>query len=198
MFYRIGEFAKRVGVSKQTLRLWDSLGKLVPQRTEGGQRHYTDADVIRVLHLPISEEVKRQVIYCRVSSPAQKDDLVSQVQAMQSFALARGYAAECIQEVGGGMNFDRPKFMQILKDVISGNIDVLIVAHKDRLARFGFQLVQNLCTTYGCQLIVANQEQLSPQQEMVEDLMSIIHTFSCRLYGLRKYKKSEDLLEARA
>ena len=85
--------------------------------------------------------------------------------------------------------------MTIITNVINGEIGTLVVAHKDRLARFGFELIENLCKQYGCELIVMNQESLSPQQEMVEDLMSIIHTFSCRLYGLRKYKSKKEVLK---
>ena len=87
------------------------------------------------------------------------------------------------------MNFNRPKFMPIVKGIIDGSIGTLIVAHKDRLARFGFDLVQNVADTYGCEIIVTDTAELSPQQEMVEDLMAIVHTCSCRLYGLRRYKK---------
>jgi len=142
----------------------------------------------------MQDKAKRKVIYCRVSSAGQKDDLKSQVETMEMFALGRGVVAETVAEVGGGMNMSRPKFLQLVTDIINGDVDTVIVAHKDRLARFGFELVDNIAKTYGCEIIVANCERLSPQQEMVEDLMSIIHTFSCRLYGLRKYKKAEDLI----
>lgn len=90
---------------------------------------------------------------------------------------------------------NRKKFMALVTGIIDGSIGTIVVAHKDRLTRFGFDLVKNIADIYGCEIVVANQEQLSPQQEMVEDLMSIIHTFSCRLYGLRKYKKPKDILD---
>jgi len=145
--------------------------------------------------MSVEDKPKRNVIYCRVSSPNQKDDLKSQVQAMEMFALGRGMIVETITEIGGGMDFSRKKFMQIINDIIAGEIGTVIVAHKDRLARFGFEMIDNLAKTYGSEILVVNKEELSPQQEMVEDLMSIIHTFSCRLYGLRKYKKAKDLLQ---
>ena len=194
MRYRIGEFAAKLGVHIETLRRWDKQGLLPSQRSLGGNRYYTDEDFQRALRISIANKPKRNVIYCRVSSPNQKDDLKSQVSAMETFALGRGLITETITEIGGGMNFSRKKFMQLVNDIISGEVGTVIVAHKDRLARFGFELVDNLAKTYGCEIIVVNKEELSPQQEMVEDLMSIIHTFSCRLYGLRKYKKAKDVL----
>jgi predicted site-specific integrase-resolvase len=194
MAYKIAEFSKRLGVSAHTLRRWDKEGKLTPSRTMGGQRIYTELDFQKALRMRVDEKPKRTVIYCRVSSPNQKDDLQSQIQAMEMFCLGRGLIAETITEIGGGMNLSRKKFMQLVTDIISGEVGTVIIAHKDRLARFGFDLVDNLAKQYGCEIIVVNREELSPQQEMVEDLMSIIHTFSCRLYGLRKYKKAKDLI----
>ena len=194
MRYKIGEFAAKLNVHTDTLRRWDSNGKLVAQRSVGGTRYYTDEHFQKALRLELEQKPKRNVIYCRVSSPNQKDDLQSQIQAMETFALGRGLVTETITEIGGGMNFSRKKFANLITDIISGEVGTVIVAHKDRLARFGFEMVDNLAKQYGCEIIVVNREELSPQQEMVEDLMSIIHTFSCRLYGLRKYKKAKDVL----
>ena len=195
MLYKISEFSKRLGVCISTLRKWDREGKLCPAKTPSGHRLYSDEDFQKALRMSVEDKPKRNVIYCRVSSPNQKDDLKSQVQAMEMFALGRGMIVETITEIGGGMDFSRKKFMQIINDIIAGEIGTVIVAHKDRLARFGFEMIDNLAKTYGSEILVVNKEELSPQQEMVEDLMSIIHTFSCRLYGLRKYKKAKDLLQ---
>ena len=190
----ITEFANTLGVIPDTVRRWERSGKLSPERTHGGHRRYTEKDVQNALRLKILDKPKRKVIYCRVSGANQKDDLKSQVEVMELFAIGRGLITETITEIGDGMNMSRPKFLKIVTDIINGDIDTVIVAHKDRLARFGFELVENIAKTYGCEIIVVNCEKLSPQQEMVEDLMSIIHTFSCRLYGLRKYKKAKDLV----
>ena len=110
---------------------------------------------------------------------------------METYCLAGALPVEkWIQEIGGGMNFKRKDFLSIMDRIQRGEIKTLLVAHKDRLMRFGFDLFQHIATENGCEIIVANQESLSPQQEMVEDLMAIIHTFSCRLYGMQKYKQS--------
>ncbi|MDR2088846.1 MAG: IS607 family transposase [Clostridiales Family XIII bacterium] len=190
----ITEFAKTIGVIPDTVRRWERSGKIKPMRTVGGHRRYTEKDVSDALRLKMRDKPKRKIIYCRVSGPNQKDDLRSQVEAMETFALGRGLITETVTEIGGGMNMSRPKFLKLVTDIVNGDVDTVIVAHKDRLARFGFDLVDNLAKTYGCEILVVNCEKLSPQAEMVEDLMSIIHTFSCRLYSLRKYKKAKDLI----
>ena len=172
-----------------TLRRWDKEGKLKARRTLSGHRYYDETDVRKVLNL--KEPEGKTVVYCRVSSSEQKDDLRSQVTAMETFCLGSGTAVdEWIQELGGGMNFKRRKFLSIVDRITAGDITKLIIAHKDRFCRFGFEYFEHMAERNGCKIVVVNQESLSPQQEMVEDLMAIIHTFSCRLYGLRKYKKA--------
>jgi predicted site-specific integrase-resolvase len=109
---------------------------------------------------------------------------------METYCLNAGIAVdEWIAEVGGGLNFKRKMFLGLMKKVRMGEIAHLVVAHKDRLARFGFDFLTEFASWYGWKITVVNQESLSPQQEMVEDLRAIIHCFSCRLYGLRNYKK---------
>ena len=187
--YRVSEFAKRVGKSSSTLRRWDREGRFLAKRGPGGQRYYDEADVRKALMIEPQDQDKKVLVYCRVSSKGQADDLKSQVSAMQMFCLGAGIAVdEWVEEIAGGMNFKRKKFMAIMERIEHGEIKEMVIAHKDRLVRFGFEYFATFAQQHGCIIIVANQEHLSPQQEMVEDLMSIIHTFSCRLYGLRNYK----------
>lgn len=189
--YRIGQFAERVGRSVSTIRRWEAEGRIVVKRTTSGQRYFDDSDIRTVLQPGFDVAARVTVVYCRVSSPGQKDDLASQVASMERFCLARGLAVDqWISEIGGGMNLRRKKFLQVMDAMEGGDIGVLVVAHKDRLARFGFDLIEHVADRNGCQIIVANQESLSPQQELVEDLLAIVHTFSCRLYGLRRYEKT--------
>jgi putative resolvase len=94
-----------------------------------------------------------------------------------------------VSEIGGGLNFKRKKFLSIMMLMLKGEISTIVVAHKDRMCRFAFEFILELATSVGCEIVVANQESLSPQQELVEDLMAIIHCFSCRLYGLGNYSK---------
>ncbi|MGI8307363.1 IS607 family transposase [Saccharopolyspora hattusasensis] len=188
--YRIGEFAARVGRSAQTVRRWEREGRITAKRTTTGQRYFDESDVRAVLQLGTPDADRATVVYCRVSSAGQKDDLASQVSAMETFCLNAGISVtEWITEIGGGMNFKRKKFVQLADRIADGEVEHLVVAHKDRLTRFGFDLIEHVAERNGCRITVANTESLSPQQELVEDLLAIVHTFSCRLYGLRRYEK---------
>ena len=187
--YKIGEFAKLLNRTPRTIRRWEAAGLIEARRLPSGHRYFDDSDLQKVRGIPVPE--RRTVVYCRVSSKGQKEDLKRQTSAMQQWALARGLVVdEWVEETGGGMNFRRPRFLSIVDQVCRGEIGTLVVAHKDRLMRFGFDLMEHLCELNDCRLIVVNQQDLSPEKEMVDDLLAIVHTFSCRLYGMRKYQKS--------
>ena len=189
--YNIAEFARLAGVSVKTLQRWDREGRLKPaSRTPGNRRLYTEEQLNRLLHrAPQRERVS--VAYLRVSSQAQKPELVNQQAALETFCIARGIAIdEWVAEIGGGLNFKRPKFTELIDRIIRGEISSVVIAHQDRLARLGYDLLVHLCKTHDCQLIVLNTESLSPEQEMVQDLMTIVDCFSSRLYGLRNYRKA--------
>ena len=189
--YTIGEFAKRVGVVPKTLQRWDREGRLKAHRTVTNHRYYTDEDLAIVLGLEKPAKKKRCVVYCRVSSPAQKTDLVNQRQNLEQFCAARGLVVdEWLEEIGGGLNFQRKKFLALVDRIIAGEVGMLVLAHKDRLARFGFSLIEHLCEERQCELIVMNNQSLSPEQELTQDLLTILHCFSSRLYGLRNYRKT--------
>jgi len=186
--YKPHEFGAKIGKSVDTLRRWDRNGILKAKRTPTGHRFYDDDDL--TAYYGIKKGNRKTVVYCRVSSHGQKDDLKSQVEAMEIFCRAAGTPVdEWVQEIGGGMNFKRKKFLKIMDEISSGEVGKVMIAHKDRLARFGFDFISHMANKNGCEIVIVNQESLSPQQEMVEDLMTIVHTFSCRLYGLRSYKK---------
>lgn len=189
VIYRVNDFAKEVGVSASTLRRWDNEGTLKAKRTKSNQRYYTYEDV---LTLRGKKPINRvNVVYCRVSSSNQKADLDSQVSAMETFCLNSGIAVESwYKEIGGGMDFKRPIFLEIISRIEKGEIANLIIAHKDRLCRFGFEFFEDFALRHNCKILVVNQESLSPQEEAVEDMLSIVRVFSDRLYGLREYKKT--------
>jgi len=188
--YRPHEFAKLIGKSVSTLRRWDREKTLIAKRGVGGQRYYTETDLREALNLGTNQTERKTVVYCRVSSKGQATDLSRQVEAMELYCQGAGIAvSKWVKEIGGGMNFKRKMFLKLMKSIRMGEVSHLLVAHKDRLARFGYDFIEEFASWYGCKITVVNQESLSPQQEMVEDLMSVVHCFSCRLYGLRNYKK---------
>jgi predicted site-specific integrase-resolvase len=195
--YTIGEFGKKVNKSPITLRRWDREGRLVAKRTLSGHRYYEESDIFHALGLDVPDKEKKVVVYCRVSSRGQKTDMKSQVESMRLFCLGSGESVDdWIEDYGSGLNFRRPKFLSLMEQISNGQIKKVLIAHKDRLVRFGFDYFTWFAEQNGCKIIVVNQEFLSPQQEMVEDLMSIIHCFSSRLYGLRSYKnKIKEVIE---
>jgi putative resolvase len=97
---------------------------------------------------------------------------------------------EWIMEIGGGMNFKRKHFLRLVDQILAGEVERVVLAHQDRLARFAYSLLVHLCSTHHCQLVVMNTENVSPEQELVQDLITITHCFSSRLYGLRNYRKA--------
>jgi predicted site-specific integrase-resolvase len=128
--------------------------------------------------------------YGRVSRAAQKPELKNQRRILEDFTAARGLAGvDWVEEVGGGLNLTRPKFLAVMDAIEARQVSHLIIAHKDRLVRFGFPWFERFCTEHGCQILVLNNEQLSPEQEMVQDLLTIVQCFSARLHGLGNYKK---------
>ena len=189
--YTPAVFAKRVGVSVKTLQKWDRIGILPAKRTITNRRYYTDEELAAALRLPRVQKERRTVAYCRVSSQAQKPDLANQRRVLEAFCTQRNIEVdEWMMEVGGGLNFKRKQFLSLVDAIVEGQVERVILAHQDRLARFGYQLLVHLCETHQCELVVLNTEELSPEQELVQDLLTITHCFSSRLYGLRNYRKA--------
>ena len=188
--YSITEFARRLGVTVKTLQRWDREGLLVALRTPTHRRVYTDEHLYQILPQRQSQE-RATVVYMRVSSQAQKPDLANQRTVLEQFCAAHGLAVtQWVSEIGGGLNFKRPKFLALIDRMVTNQVGMIVIAHKDRLMRFGFDLFAHLCRRHQCELVVMNTETLSPEQEMVQDLMTITHCFSARLYGLRHYRKA--------
>ncbi|MCT7972367.1 IS607 family transposase [Laspinema olomoucense] len=188
------EAAQILGVHERTLRRWDENGSIETIRTPAGQRRYN----VESYAAKSGNDKRKVVIYARVSSRAQQSDLNRQVAALSNLYPE----AEIISEIGGGLNFKRKKMLALLGQVLSGDVRMVVIAHKDRLARFGFDLFRWLCEQNRCELMVLNETSLSPEREMVEDILAILHCFSSRLYGLRKYKtqvkEDPDLPQPRA
>lgn len=196
--YKPCEFAKKLNVSVKTLQRWDNAGILKAQRSPTGRRYYTEAQYFEYIGQPAKQENRSVIIYARVSSSNQKDDLKNQVTFLREYANAKGIIVdEVLTDIGSGLNFKRKKWNELLMRAQNKEVSQILVAHKDRFIRFGFEWYQQWLGQYGVEIVVVNNEELSPEKEMVEDLISVIHVFSCRIYGLRKYKdkikKDEEL-----
>lgn len=133
---------------------------------------------------------RQVVIYARVSMRNQKDDLQNQVAFLRQFCNAKGIIVDqCIEDYGSGLNYNRKKWNKLLNEVMEQKIKTIIVTHKDRFIQFGYDWFEKFCMKFHTSIVVVNNEELSPKEELVQDIVSILHVFSCRLYGLRKYKK---------
>jgi len=182
------EFGKVLGKAVVTLQKWDRKGIRRACRTTTNRRYYNHEQFLQVIGQKAFEQIS--IRYCRISGSGQKGDLASQKGAVEQFCIATGKAvAEKIEDVGSGLNYKREGFIRLMEMVERGEVSEIVIAHKDRLVRFGFEWFQKFCSDHGCRITVMNAESLSPEAEMTKDLLSIIHGFSGRLYGLRKYKK---------
>lgn len=189
-YYKPKDFAKLIGVSVKTLQRWDNEDILKALRTPTNRRYYTYTQYLSYKGLITSTESNKQnVIYARVSTRNQKDDLVNQVQFLKQYCNAKGMIiSKCIEDYGSGLNYNRKQWNLLLDSVMNNEIETIIISHKDRFIRFGYTWFERLCNKFGTTILVVNNEELSPQEELVQDIISILHVFSCRLYGLRKYK----------
>ena len=193
-YYTIHKFSKILGVTPQTLRNWDHAGKLHPHHvSESGYRYYSEEQLNEVLHIPKSSRIT--VGYCRVSSSKQKDDLERQVDSVRTYLLAKGEPFEIITDVGSGINYNKKGLQQLLTKITQNKIGKVVVLHKDRLLRFGFELVAFVASLYKCEIEIIDSAKKTKQQELVEDLVQIITVFSCKLQGKRANKARKMIKE---
>ena len=193
--YKPREFAELINVSVKTLQRWDNEGVLTAYRNPKGRRYYTEKEYKKYMGIQGENKVGKTVIYARVSNKGKKDDLENQVEFLRTFANARGIIVdEVIIDIGSGLNYSRKEWNKVIDGGMEGTISTIIIAHKDRFVRFGYEWFERFLKKSGVEMIVVNNENFSPQEEIVQDLVDIIHVFSCRIYELRKYKKqvSED------
>lgn len=189
MILKPKEMAEKLNVSVKTLQSWDNDGTLVAYRNPKNRLYYTTGQLNE--YLGLSEQHHRKIVaYCRVSNKNQNDDLENQVKFIQNHVNGKGLVLdEIISDIGSGLNYKRKKWNQLLDDVMNNEIDAIYITYKDRFIRFGYEWFESLCHKFNTKIIVLNNKTTSPRQELVENLIAIIHVFSCRIYGLRKYKK---------
>lgn len=180
------EASKILSVHWQTLRNWDKNGYIDTIRTPGGKRLYNVKKYLEENNKDIIIKTeKKKICYCRVSTIGQKSDLNHQIELMKKTYPNH----EIIYDIASGLNFNRPGLNKILKLAINKEIDEVVVMYKDRLARFGFDLIEFIITeTSNGRIIVVNNNETEPEEELTKDLVSIINVFSAKLNGMRKYK----------
>lgn len=194
--YSIGKFSKETGISISTLRRWDKENIYKPTFvTEGGTRYYSE-DQLNTIIYGSSEINKSKIIgYCRVSSQKQKDDLERQVDNVKTYMLAKGYQFEIITDIGSGINYNNKGLNKLLDMVSNNQVDKIVIMYKDRLVRFGYELLENICTKHNTTIEIIDNTERTEEQELVEDLIQIITVFSCSLQGKRAHKAKKILKE---
>jgi excisionase family DNA binding protein len=197
-FLTIQQAADLVGVSPSTLRRWEKQGKGPGvHRTEGGQRRY-DRDKIISSRSTIERCARPTPAYARVSRHDQKEDLLRQKRLLEMFCAAQGWSFEIIQDLGSGLNYHKQGLRALLDKIFHENIERLVLTHRDRLLRFGAELVFAFCEMKGIEVVVINQgAETSFEEELAQDVLEIITVFSARLYGSRshQHKKLREALE---
>ena len=187
-FVKIGEAAKLLGVSVQALRNWEMEGKIMPShRTPGGQRMYDLAELLGVNDLTYPT-----IAYARVSSSDQKEDLERQHAVLESFCNKNGWQTEIIRDLGSGMNYKKKGLLHLLELMVHGQMSRLVITHKDRLLRFGAEIVFRICELKGIEVVIINKgEQPSFEEELTHDVMEIMTVFCAKLYGRRSQKSKK-------
>ena len=198
--YKPKDFAALLGVSVKTLQRWDRAGILKANRTPTDRRYYTYDQYLQFKGIQAESDRRDVVIYARVSTKNQKDDLQNQVEFLKQFCNARGILVnQCMEEFGSGLNYNRKKWNQLLEEVMENKIKTIVISGKDRFIRFGYDWFEKFCEKFHTKIIIVKNEALSPNEELVQDMIAILHVFSDRLYGLRKYKnqikKDEELVK---
>lgn len=191
----IGEAAQALGVSITTLRRWEAAGRLNAEHTAGGHRRYDLAKLRPEMFRTVDAANRRTVAYARVSSHDQKDDLERQKQVLELYCARQGWTFEVIADLGSGMNYHKKGLKRLLDAVIEGEIGRLVITHKDRLLRFGAELVFAICEAKGVEVVILNQgKDTTFEEDLAKDVLEIITVFSARLYGSRS-RKNQKLLD---
>jgi len=188
--YTLKEACLLLGLHPRTIQKWDKQGKIRVVRTPGGRRRIPESEIRRLQ----GEKGIRSIIgYARVSSNTQKDDLERQVKYLRQSGVQ-----EVITDIGSGLNEKRKGFLRLLDRVLHNEVDKVVILYEDRLTRFGFDTLKKVFEAHGTNIEVLNQTDVKPpQQELVEDLITIISHFSGKLYGMRSHKQKEVVKRAK-
>ena len=181
------QVSKLLNITVKTLQNWDYEKKLVAFRNPNNRRFYTEEQINQFLNIETSKN-RKTIGYCRVSSNKQKDDLERQVNNVKNYMYAKGYNFDIIQDIGSGINYNKKGLNSLIKLIIENKIEKIVIAYKDRLLRFGFELIENICTLYNVEIEIIDNTEKTEQEELVEDLIQIITVFSCKLQGKRAGK----------
>lgn len=196
----IGKFAKKVGLSAQHLRKLHADNVLVPAViTEGGTRYYSDEQLFQYLNKNNESQQELPIIlYARVSTKSQKDDLDKQVEYLKEYAIKKGYSFEIITDIGSGINYTKQGLKQLIQKINNKELSKIVILYKDRLIRFGFELIEYLCELNDISIEIIDNTTVSNDNELTNDLIQIITAFAGQLYGARSKKTLRLIQEVKA
>ena len=189
----ISEASKFIHVTPNTLRVWERNGVIKPMRTAGGQRRYSREELYTVAGKSHRKRPRMLTVgYCRVSTADQQQDLERQAEVVKNYCEKQGYKFKIIKDIGSGINYRKQGIKELISLVCSGEAERIVVNYKDRLVRFGYDLIEQVCLSHGVEIEIINQtEGTSSEQELVQDVLEIITVFSAKLYGSRSHKNKE-------
>jgi hypothetical protein len=186
----IGKAANILGVSIPTLRNWDKAGKLSPSFiTSGGTRMYDLATLNLIKGKKSIVPNRYTLAYARVSTQSQKKELETQKELLTLYCSKQGYRYKLLSDIGSGLNYTKVGLNELIELICSDQIERLVLVHKDRLLRFGSEIIFKLCNIHNVEVEIINVgDELNPNEELVRDVFEIITAFSTRLYGKRSHK----------
>ena len=191
----IGKFAKELGVSPEHVRTMHRTGEVIPARiSEKGTRYYSEEQLRELKNSRTPQREGKVVAYCRVSTKSQKDELEKQVENVKSYMYAKGYSFEVITDIGSGINYKNKGLQELISLIDSNQVTKIVILYKDRLVRFGFELIQLLCELHDVEIEIIDNSEQSREEELTDDLIQIVTLFANRLYGSRS-KKTKALIE---
>lgn len=191
----IGDAARILGVTRESMRKWESTGEILPfRKTAGGTRYYRVGDLLPEGRASVLPDVS--VCYARVSSRDQSKDLDRQQEVLESFCAARGWKTKTIRDIGSGLNYNKKGLTEIIKMIMNKEMTRVVITHKDRILRFGAEIIFGICEHQGIEVVVIHEsEPVSFEEELAKDILQIITLFSSKLYGKRSHKNKK-LIEA--
>ena len=183
------------GVNKDTIRRWDDKGLIKSYRTDGGHRRY-DAESLYnyILQPKVEVSEKYALIYARVSTRSRENDLDRQVKLLEMFCSSNGWKYKVLKDIGSGLNYSKKGLLELIKLIETNQINRLVINYKDRLLRFGSEIIFEMCKWHNVEVVIVSQdESKSCEEELVDDVLSIITVFSAKLYGSRSHKNKSIL-----
>jgi putative resolvase len=190
----IGRAASELGVSRDTLRRWESSGKITVERTPSGHRRY-DLAQLRGLVPPKNTSDRATIAYARVTHSSQKKELKEQIKLLESFCVEHGWKFEIIQDFGSGVNYRKSGLRKLIQRICDGDVERLVMKNRDSLLRFGIDLVFALCENFQTEVVIMNVNSLEDfEDDIAEDILEIITIFSARLYGTR-HEKNQKIID---